>query len=223
MKVLHNVIILDRSGSMAGEKYHTATKGVEDEIKDMEKHKGELYVTQTVIEFEGDEKNPNVAVHTFMMPSSNVKNIRFKGTAGGTPLYLTVETTINKLLEHVNPGEKVLLKIFTDGQDTTNYNPATLKALINKVEELHEFTVTFEGTKFDGEKVHKDIGIKFDNMVYHRNDAVSMKMSGGVRGQATASYMSAVADGLEGAELKSRGFYSTAPQDDLTDIDPKKP
>lgn len=216
MKVLHNAIILDRSGSMKGAKYETATRGVIDEIKEMDKHKGELYVTQTVIEFEGDEKNPNVTVHTFMMPSSNVKTIKFKGTAGGTPLYMTIESTINKLLEHINPGEKVLLKIFTDGADTTNYNPATLKALINKVEELHEFTVTFEGTKFDGEKVHQDIGIKFDNMSFHQNDEFSIQRSSLSRGVSTASYMAAVNDGMEGAELKSRGFYSPGKEEDTT-------
>lgn len=208
MKVLHNVIILDRSGSMMGGKYEVATRGVMDEIKEMEKHKGELAVTQTVIEFQGDERNPDVTVHTFMMPSSNVKTIKFKGTAGGTPLYLTVETTINKLLEHVNPGEKVLLKIFTDGQDTTNYKPATLKALINKVEELHEFTVTFEGTKFDGEKVNRDIGIKFDKMNFHDNGEFSIQASSLSRSKNTVSYMSDVSKGMEGAELKDRSFYA---------------
>lgn len=213
MKVLHNVIILDRSGSMAGAKYETATRGVIDELKEMDKHKGELSVTQTVIEFEGDEKNPNVTVHTFMMPSSNVKTIRFKGTAGGTPLYLTIESTINKLLEHVNAGEKVLLKIFTDGADTTNYNPATLKALINKVEELHEFTVTFEGTKFDGEKVHHDIGVKLDNMSFHANDVSSIKMSGLSRSKGTMNYMESYSKGEQ--NVSSKGFYS-APEQEQT-------
>lgn len=204
MKTIHNAMILDRSGSMAGAKYEAATSGVLAEIKEMEKHKGELNVTQTVIEFNDDE----VTEHAFMMPSANLKDISFKGAASGTPLYRTVELVIKKLLKHVNKGEKVLIKIFTDGQDTTSYDPSKLKVLIDLVEELHEFTITFEGTKFDGEKVQREMGIKAKNMYFHQNTADSIKMSGNVRSRSTAMYMSAVEDGLEGAELQSRGFYS---------------
>lgn len=210
MKTLHNVIILDRSGSMAGAKYEAATSGIRREMEEIKKQAGDLYITQSIYEFNGIDE-PNITQHCFMLPLANYRDVIFKGAEGGTPLYRTVEYVIKSLLGYKNKEEQVLLKIFTDGQDTTSYNPASLKSLINNVEELHNFTVTFEGTKFDGNKVHEDIGITLDNMVFHDNSVDSIQKSGLTRSKATISYMS---DLSSGANMKDRGFYKDIKDED---------
>lgn len=187
MKTIHNVLILDASGSMAGSKYETATKGVSTEIFELNaaKELEGILLTQSLIEF----SDIKTSEHLWMIPSQNVRVApKFNGATGGTPLYVTIEKTIKKLLEWKRPEDKVLLKIFTDGEDTTTYDPADLKRLISRVEEENGFTITFEGTRFTGEKVARDIGIKASNMFFHDNTSDGLARGISSRTTSTVNY-----------------------------------
>lgn len=206
MKTIHNVLILDASGSMAGSKYHTATTGVSTEIFELNKAKEleGILLTQTLIEFSSGTGSSDITEHLWMIPSQNVRIApKFRGADGGTPLYNTIEATIKKILEWKRPEDKVLLKIFTDGADTTSYDPANLKRLISHVEEENGFTVTFEGTKFTGEKVQHDLGIKPSNMFFHDNTAESLERGIVSRTKSTIDYATRFS---AGEDLKAN-FY----------------
>lgn len=223
-KVVHNVHILDASGSMAGGKYTNALKGINDELESIQKNSDGNLITQTFIEFTGGgwsrypytkrDGGPvlegNTATHYFMVPAANCTPVAGMGTPGGTPLYQTVGETIEKLMKYINPGEKVIMTIFTDGEElhsTGIYkNPEVLKKLIKQVEDHHNFTVTYMGTKEDVYTVMRDLGVHASNTYMHMNTASSVKMSYRSRGANLASYSKSVASGASQDELK-KGFF----------------
>lgn len=218
MTTIHNVIILDKSGSMSlDNKYQTAEKGIQLEIEELRKDKNASY-TQTIVEFSGEGGNSNSRVeHCFMIPLTNIHSFTGAGAGGGTPLYETIGQVIEKLLRYVNKGEKVLLKIFTDGEENTSKgkyeDPAELKKLISKVEEQNGFIVTFEGTKFDGERVAKEVGINVNNMHFHDNTMEGLTRGVKSRIGATFAYTESLSKGID----NSQQFYSAvAPEPENT-------
>lgn len=106
---VHNVTILDGSGSMQGAKYDNACAGIR---LDFETCKNEGFKSFTFVEFNNDSPI-EITTHCFMESFDNVK-LKFNGADSGTPLYYTVYTTLEKLLKEVPKEDKVLVKIFTD-------------------------------------------------------------------------------------------------------------
>jgi uncharacterized protein YegL len=203
---VHNVHILDASGSMAGSKYHNAVEGVLTEIDAIRKDKTVNY-TQTTVEFDDGWHAERITEHNFLTPIAEVKDFRPVGANGGTPLYLVVGIILTKLRNSVPKGDKVLVKIFTDGGDTRNgrgqFNANKVKKLIDELKD-EGFTVTFVGTQQDIDIVIQSTGILRSNTLSHNNTAEGVKKSFELTRSATMSYSKAVADGLD----VSANFYS---------------
>lgn len=216
MLTVHNVHILDSSGSMSGSKYNNAVEGVNADIKQAQTIAATtpgLTSTMSVIEFSNGVKE-----HSFMQPVNMAKPIPAKCMNGGTALYQTIGETIEKILSKKKKGDKVLLKIFTDGEEagsrgkyapiergyTNNPTSPTLAALIKKVQEQDDFTVTFVGTKYDTERMIKNLNVDASNTLVHDNTAQGVKMSYQRGAGATAMYLSSAMAG----EDVSKGFYS---------------
>lgn len=226
--IIHNVHILDASGSMNGGKYDNALKGINGEIMSM-KTDGEG-MTQTIIEFDSDggiyEGNLRLITHYFMTPAINCTAIKGVGARGGTPLFQTVGETIEKLLSHIKAGDKVLIKIFTDGGENTsqgkykntgsNWSPKSeeLTRVIKLVEDNHNFTVTFMGTKGDVENMVNHIGLASSNTLFHMNTAESIGATYAVASSATRSYRKEVSRGASQDELKQDFFKRVSKDQD---------
>lgn len=226
-KVVHNVHILDASGSMSGGKYTNALNGINKELEDIKKDSDGNLITQTFIEFTGGGWNSrwgskgntnavlegNTATHYFMVPAANCSAVVGMGCPGGTPLYQTVGETIEKLMKHINPGEKVIMTIFTDGEElhsTGIYkNAETLKKLIKQVEDHHNFTVTYMGTEQDVHTIIDALGVSASNTFMHMNTASSVGASYATRGASLKSYSKSVARGASQEELKQNFFSKT--------------
>lgn len=218
VKVIHNVHILDASGSMQGPKYKNAIEGINGDLREMRNNPIEgTTVTNTVIEFShggwsgrGIGDGNGTHIHYFMTNASNTPDFVGRGAHGGTHLYQTVGETIEKLLKHINAGDKVLVKIFTDGEENSSSgiyrDPHVLKNLIKQVEDNHNFTVTFMGTKGDIEDMVRNVGINFSNTLSHLNTAASIGATYSMSSQATTRYRGAVARGASQDELK-QGFF----------------
>ena len=132
----------------------------------------------------------------------NINDVRFSGAIGGdTPLYYAVYDIISNLV--VNKEDKVLVKVYTDGQNNTKYEyQAKAAELIKKVQK-ENFTVTFVATPEDLKKIMSDINIDESNTLATANTPdgfmESMKMSRG----ATMSYFASAEKG----EDVLVGFY----------------
>lgn len=220
---IHNVHILDASGSMTGGKYINALAGINQEIEDMRKD-GEG-VTQTIIEFDsGHTGKADIKTHYFMTPAVNCYRVTGKGADGGTPLYQTVGETIEKILTHMKSGDKVLLKVFTDGEENSSqgkyrnigssYNPKSeeLTKLIKMVEDNHNFTVTFIGTERDVQHMVHNIGLMASNTMSHMNTPESINTSYSMSRGATVAYRKAMYAGASQDELKGNFFKRVVPE-----------
>lgn len=110
-QVIHNVHILDASGSMAGAKYSSALEGINSEQRSLQEDDTMRY-TQTVLEF--CSSTPILTEHSFMRPIKTCETVKGRGANGGTPLYEAVGAALEKLLLGMEAGDKVLVTIFTD-------------------------------------------------------------------------------------------------------------
>lgn len=200
---IHNVFILDSSGSMKGSKYNSATNGILMEIDELKKST-EVNYTQTIVEFSGSNESK---YHCWLTKITDIPKMNFQNMGDMTALYKTVIETIEKLVKEVKKNDKVLLKIFTDGQDNCSgwlWSKERLKELINKVEKNNGFTVTFEGTEIDTASVIRDLGISASNTHVHDNTAAGITRGVQSRVAATLAYSKSV---LAGEDVKTN-FYT---------------
>lgn len=192
---IHNVFIMDDSGSMSGGKYNNGVAGIQLLVEGI---KADNLTDNTV-----SIVDLNRGVVHWMKHS---KDVTYEGhrNLGGTPLYKTIGKTIDNLLAVVAKEDKVLLNITTDGRDTDGFGDyPTLAQTIKKVQEKNNFTVTFVGTQGDVDFVQRNLNVDASNTLVHDNTADGMKMSFHVSNLARTAYSSAVSEGLE----VSKGFY----------------
>ena len=198
--VVHNVHILDCSGSMGlGNKIGVAVDGINEEIQTLANSNNGDYL-QTVVIF-----NSTYKTLLYRVPIKKASSI-ITGVSGMTALYQTVGETLEKLLREKDPDEKVLVKIFTDGEENSSrgkYRDA--RELFNLIEKCQSngFTVTFVGTELDVNRVVKAVGIDLSNTLSHNNTPGDIKRVYKQTIAATQSYRCAVNDGLD----VTKGFY----------------
>jgi hypothetical protein len=152
-----------------------------------------------------------------MTPITNCLPIVGNGAHGMTPLYQTVGEAIEKLLKHINPGEKVVMTIFTDGEENSSRgiyaNGKELKALIKNVEDNHNFTISYMGTKKDIETVIRELNVDRSNTLEHMNTAYSVGQTYAARGASMVMYSKAVSDGASQEELRKNFFTKKISED----------
>lgn len=198
---IHDVNILDRSGSMAGGKYKSAVDGINEEANLLKKDENANYLI-TRVEFDSigwgraSKESARILWHTEQLPLTQCPTFVGKGADGGTPLYETVAKVIERMVTVAKPGEKVLLKISTDGAENASSGEwareaggaARLRDLIKKVEKESGFTVTFIGTTQDIDDMVNEVSILRGNTYAHNNTAEGVKMSSLTRSAATINY-----------------------------------
>lgn len=212
--IVHNIHILDRSGSMAYGKYENAVMGINEELALLKKDESVEYL-QTIVEFDSEghwgSESARIVWRTTAAPLKSYGVFVGLGASGGTPLYETIGIVIEKMRGIVKDGEKVLLKIFTDGDENSSKNgwgareggAHRLQLLIKEVEALG-FTVTFVGQDRDVKQMIKNVGLRTGNTISHDNTARGVKMSFTETAGATMTYSKKVAAGEDALD----NFYS---------------
>lgn len=200
--IIHNVHIVDISGSMAGGKLRSAVQGVNEEVEELKKDTTVNY-THSLVEFSG----PN-----------HIKTVCWKTPIGDVGLYATRDIdstalnqatgqTLEKLVSEMKSDEKVLVKIFTDGGENSSQGKwklsSDLKEFIKQCQDKYGFTITFIGTTNDVQQVIQNLSIDISNTLTHDNTAHGVYMASMARGIATKAYASKV---LKKEDVK-KGFY----------------
>lgn len=209
---IHDVHVLDSSGSMDGGKYTSALEGINADIqasKEIAKSTKGLTSTMTIIEFDSRSKT-----HHFMQSINDVGKFSSRNMGGMTALYDTIGEAIERLLSKKKPQDKVLMKIFTDGGENDSkgkYAPdrqggpsPKLAELMSRVQKDNNFTITFVGTQNDTTKMVSLLNIDASNTLVHNNTPQSVKMSFDKTVLARTAY---VAKSMAGEDV-SRGFYT---------------
>lgn len=192
---IHNVFIMDDSGSMSGSKYKNGVEGIKLLVEGIkadnltENTISIVDLNRGVVFWMSDPKNVNYEGHTKLM---------------STPLYRTIGKTIEDLLKSVGKKDKVLLNITTDGQDTEGFGPYTnLPTTLKKVQEENNFTVTFVGTEHDVRYIQDHLNVDASNTLVHDNTAAGMQKAFMTTNSARSTYSTSVSQGLD----VSVGFY----------------
>lgn len=203
---IHNIYLLDESGSISGDKLTNAVNGINKEIENLQKETTIDYI-QTVVRFEGfTVKTPlfNVPIH-----QSHVITPNHKG--GYTPLYQAIGETLEKLvtLNELNPETKILVKIFTDGNENSSQGKyKDVKVISNFIKDCQHslgFTITFVGTQIDVDYTINRLNIDESNTLVHDNTKEGVKEAFEKSYKSTVEYSNKVVKG----EDVLVGFYKS--------------
>lgn len=202
--VIHDVDILDASGSMSGSKYQNSILSIQKGVELLGTDTAVQYL-KTTVEF----SSYGITRHSMAVPLTDA-NFRPVGAGGMTPLYDTVGIILTQLREIVKDDERVLVKIFTDGQDTgyRTWTPHTLKVLIDQLKGKG-WTITFNGTDQDIDSVVKNLNIDRSNTLAHDNTGEGIMKMAMTRGRATMLYSKSVAAGVSADQLVSNFYTKT--------------
>jgi len=202
---IHNVVLLDATYSMSGPKYDNSIKGI---LKELEwiKTQTEVNYTVTVEEFiEEDKYDKEIKKKTHtLLNNPNSKNLHFYGARGNnTPLYKAVLDIIEKVQPGISDSDKVLLKVYTDGDNNRLEHYKSICA--NKIKEVQSknFTVTFVGTNYDLRRIIDDLKLEESNCLAIDNTGEGFKEAFNKSLNSTQVYTQSVLDGKD----VSKGFY----------------
>lgn len=175
---VHNLIILDESGSMQGIK-RTIIEGFNEivqTIKGIEKEYPEQEHFISLVTFNGLALKP---IH-FIEPVCNLGIIdesRYSPDAS-TPLFDAMGYSLNRLKAIIGNATdyNVLVTILTDGEENASreYDGIAIKKLIEELK-LNRWTFTYIGTEHDVEKVAASFSIT-NTMTFSKSHAAMKRM-----------------------------------------------
>lgn len=161
--LVHNLIILDESGSM-GSVYHSTINGFNSFLKNIRSSAEEFPEQEHKISFVSfnDQGIRYIAENlpADAVPSLSTQNYR---PTGGTPLFDALGTSVLRLREKTEyfPETKVLVSIFTDGYENASveFSAKSISDLVTSLEP-QGWTFTYIGTDHDVTKVSQHLNIK---------------------------------------------------------------
>ena len=194
--VIHVVDILDASGSMNGEKLNAAIKGINKGIAELNDTR--VKYTYTLCEFSNNSNFPHVMVDPITVPKINLR------ARSMTALYDAIGFTIDKIKKSVKEGEKVLVNIYTDGQENAShrFNAYQIENLITAQSRIG-YTFTFIGTQRDVDYMKQRLSIHASNTLVYDGTGKDLDKSFVANSTARMAYTNSVVKG----EDVSKGFY----------------
>lgn len=190
--------ILDSSGSMSGGKYDAATKGINLGIKGLKEDKAPVDYNYTLCDFS------DTLIYRYDRAPLEEVTV-FKGhTRGSTSLYDAIGKTVAKLEPIKSPTDKVLVNIYTDGQENSSrhYKAQDISNMIERLTPLG-WTFTFIGTAQDVKFAQERLKFHDSNTLVHDNTERGFVETMSANTVARTSYSAKVAKG----EDVSTGFY----------------
>jgi hypothetical protein len=198
LPVIHVVDILDASGSMQGPKFTNAMLGINEGVLGLKQDKAQVRYTYSLTDFSSDVNHIYVGQNLSTIP-------RYVGkTRGSTALYDAICSTVLKVKPKVHKGDKVLVNIYTDGEENASrhYSRVNVNDFISQLSK-EGWTFTFIGTKYDVDFVIQNLNIHTTNTMVYDGSAKGLAKSLTATRVARQSYSKAVEDGLD----VSVGFY----------------
>lgn len=171
-RTVHNLIVLDESGSMESIKQSTITgfNEVVQTIKGIEKQFPEQEHYVSFVTFNG----LGIKTKLFNKPVKNLKEIDEKifQPEAATPLFDAIGLSVTKLRREIESQKNcsVLVTILTDGEenDSKEYSGAAVKKLIVELKKKG-WTFTYIGANHDVERVAFSLSIT-NSLKFEAND-----------------------------------------------------
>ena len=146
-KRVHNLIIVDESGSMSiiRKQAFTGMNETLQTVRQMQKKYPDQVQFVTLLTFDSG----HTTWHYDDAAALKTKDLNWKAynPGGGTPLYDAIGKGISKVNAQIEDGDHVLVTIITDGEENSS-EEWTLKMVRNLIEKLkkHNWTFTLIGT-----------------------------------------------------------------------------
>ena len=141
-KRVHNLIIVDESGSMEiiRKQAFTGMNETLQTVRKMQEKYQDIEQKVTLITFDSD----HTKWHYDDVTASKTKDLNWKAyrPCAATPLYDAIGKGISKVNAQVNDGEHVLVTIITDGEENSS-EEWTLKMVRRLIEKLKKQNWTF--------------------------------------------------------------------------------
>ena len=175
---VHNLIILDESGSMEPIKT-TIIQGFNELVQTIQGIEKQFPEQEHFISFLSFNGLGHKMLH-FIDPVSKLKHIddkTYKPDAS-TPLFDAMGFSINKLKQSLQEQSdyNVLVTILTDGEENASieFSGNDIKKLVEELKQ-NRWTFTYIGTDHDVEKIAASLSIN-NTMVFEKNEAGIKKM-----------------------------------------------
>lgn len=159
-KLIHNLIILDESGSMSSI-YRPALAGLNETlqtIREAQNEHPEQKHRVTLVTFDTGHYN-KIYDETPAADAPDLKDGQYRPN-GGTPLYDAMGKSLNELRHHVKEEDIVLVTIITDGYENASreYNGKAIKAIVDSLKS-EGWVFTYIGANQDVEAVAESMSI----------------------------------------------------------------
>lgn len=159
-KRVHNLIILDESGSMSSI-YRPALTGVNETLQTIrgaqDEHKDQEHFV-TLVAFDSSHYN-QIYAHVPATEATDITEEQYR-PGGCTPLYDAMGRSINELRPNVVKGDVVLVTVITDGYENASreYNDRAIKSLVETLKK-EGWVFTYIGANQDVEAVATSMSI----------------------------------------------------------------
>lgn len=213
---IHNVFVVDASGSMSGAKYNTAIAGLNKLLKDIQEDT-DSDNTVMIVEFESHR-----VVNRIELTSTVPSTYSGMGCGGLTPLNQAVGETLEHVVKErkkqYDVNDKILVNVFTDGGENSSggkwHSAEGAKLLSEYIISLEAegVTVTFMGTKEEVHYAVATLNMKASNTLIHDNTAADILRSFDRTVSARKMYSKSVAKG----ESVVESFYTKTVDTDET-------
>lgn len=197
--IIHVVDVLDCSGSMDwSRKIQSAMDGINAGIIGLRNNNDVVY-KYSLFTF-----NLNTSIYFRIRRQSpeNTNRVNFRAT-GGTALYDALGTAIEEFRKDANNGHKVLINVYTDGEENSSidYTTRTISNLIESVSDI--MTITFIGTEQDTKYVINNLKINSTNTLSYNGTGKGLVDSINQTISARTTYATKV---VAGEDVRT-GFY----------------
>ena len=204
---IHNLIILDESGSMESIK-RAAINGMNETVQSIrdaqKKHEDQEHIV-SLVSFNSSE----IKGIYDCVPVAEVKELTDKEYVPDccTPLYDAMGLSLNHLRAKVNDEDKVLVTIITDGEENSSseYNSAAIKALVDSLKEKG-WVFAYIGANQDVLKVAQTISIT-NVMNFSSTDFGTASAIASLR-KSRDRMFSRIADGVFNSVSENTDFFS---------------
>lgn len=204
---IHNLIILDESGSMESIK-RAAINGMNETVQSIrdaqKKHEDQEHIV-SLVSFNSSE----IKGIYDCVPVAEVEELTDKEYVPDccTPLYDAMGLSLNHLRAKVNDEDKVLVTIITDGEEnsSTEYNSAAIKALVDSLKEKG-WVFAYIGANQDVLKVAQTISVT-NVMNFSSTDFGTTSAIASLR-KSRDRMFSRIADGVFDSVSENTDFFS---------------
>ena len=175
---VHNLIILDESGSMESIK-STIIGGFNELVQTIQGIEKQFPEQEHFISFITFNGLGHKLLH-FMDPATKLEQINHRSYRpdASTPLFDAMGYSINKLKQSLQEQTdyNVLVTILTDGEENASreFSGSDIKKLVEELKQ-NRWTFTYIGTDHDVEKIAFSLSIN-NTMVFEKNEADIKKM-----------------------------------------------